>query len=285
MDNTPLDVTVVIPALNAAETIGDALESLLSQNYPRERLHVVVVNNGSNDSTRTVAQRYGVEIVDVSKRGRAIARNRGISAAHSTIIFFLDADCRASSEWISTIVSIFKETSADAVQGYVIPEGTKPVGYEKFEHTHLGIPFLDTKGCAVRSDALKSFGIFDEQLLRCEDIDLAWKIIKGGGAIVFTDTCGVVSGLPKGLCTTIRRAYETAQGLHQVHALWRDRFNLTYQRIFKGFLGIARRESLRRSASAGLHLNARILYLVDRVATGIFYTALVMLPSLKIKRM
>ena len=88
-------VSVVIPAFNAAETIGDTLDSVRRQTH--RNLEIVVVDDGSTDSTREIAERHASEdprigIISIPNSGVAEARNAGIDATRGRLIAPLDAD-------------------------------------------------------------------------------------------------------------------------------------------------------------------------------------------------
>src|SRR5437879_4343856 len=88
-------VTVVIPAFDAARTIAETLHSVRSQTH--RRLEILVVDDGSNDSTPQIVQRQGVEdrrirLIQQPNAGVAAARNRGIAEATSDVVATIDAD-------------------------------------------------------------------------------------------------------------------------------------------------------------------------------------------------
>ena len=87
-------VSAIIPAFNAAETIGAAIESVLDQSYPVDE--VVVVDDGSTDDTGIVAARYGtsIRVVHTVNQGPALARNAGMKRSRGDWFAFLDADDR-----------------------------------------------------------------------------------------------------------------------------------------------------------------------------------------------
>jgi glycosyltransferase involved in cell wall biosynthesis len=85
-------VTVVIPAYNAEQTVGAAVDSVLSQTF--SDLEVLTVDDGSTDATSSVISKYGspVEPLRTKNQGVAEARNLGIRRASGEYVAFLDAD-------------------------------------------------------------------------------------------------------------------------------------------------------------------------------------------------
>ena len=90
-------VSVIIPAYNAAEFIGRAVESVLSQTH--RALEVIVVDDGSDDGTadavsRLAASEARLHLVRMPNSGPAVARNRGMEAisADAEYVMFVDAD-------------------------------------------------------------------------------------------------------------------------------------------------------------------------------------------------
>jgi glycosyltransferase involved in cell wall biosynthesis len=62
------DVSVIVPAYNAEDTIEDCVSSLLALRYPQARRELIVVDNASTDGTRLVLERYADEITLLSER-------------------------------------------------------------------------------------------------------------------------------------------------------------------------------------------------------------------------
>ena len=93
MNDTTL-ISVIIPTHNYGSFIGDAIESILIQDYPQERIEIIIVDDGSTDNTRDVIRKYASRVTYLysERKGVAAARNKGISLAKGQIITFLDAD-------------------------------------------------------------------------------------------------------------------------------------------------------------------------------------------------
>lgn len=113
-DSSPV-ITVIIPALNEEEHVGNVVSTLIKSKLVHE---VIVVDNGSTDQTANIARKYGARIVSEPIKGFGKAMIAGIKAAKSDWLFKVDADMRNPTiKWIETLV---KETSNDNlfVKGY-----------------------------------------------------------------------------------------------------------------------------------------------------------------------
>jgi glycosyltransferase involved in cell wall biosynthesis len=85
-------VSVIMAAYNAQATIGQTIDSALAQDYPE--IEMVVVDDGSDDSTPGILESYGskITIIHQSNQGVAAARNAAVAASHCEYLAFLDAD-------------------------------------------------------------------------------------------------------------------------------------------------------------------------------------------------
>ena len=119
MDSTPL-VSVVIPAYNAEKTLARTLQSVLSQT--ESSLQVIVVDDGSQDSTLSIARSFvekdsRVTAVSIPPTGVSAARNRGISLSEGKYIRFVDADDTLPPDSMELMVSRAERDRADLVIG------------------------------------------------------------------------------------------------------------------------------------------------------------------------
>lgn len=109
----PRTVSVVIPVKDDAEQLERCLRSLAAQTRPADE--IVVVDNGSSDDSRAVAERHGARIVTELRPGIPAASAAGFDAASGRIIARCDADTRAPATWIADLVDALER--ADAVTG------------------------------------------------------------------------------------------------------------------------------------------------------------------------
>lgn len=115
-------VSIVLSCLNEEKQLADRIENLLSLNYPRERMEVVVASDGSTDATYRIAHSYtsrGVTAVNfLAKRGKASVHNDLIDRLKGEVVVFTDADPRFEPDLLDHLLSPF----ADAKVGCVLAE-------------------------------------------------------------------------------------------------------------------------------------------------------------------
>ena len=182
-------VTVVIPAFNAADSIGAALASVFAQTFTD--FEVIVVDDGSTDGTAAAVEALGgrVALVRQSNGGPGCARNTGIRASRGRLIAFLDADDRWLPHKLEAQVAYFRAhpqtgllhaaTTARPADSTVLaafdshPRAPRHVFCDLF-HTDYEIATLTVM---VPRDVLDSVGLFDERReVHVEDWDLWLRI-------------------------------------------------------------------------------------------------------------
>jgi glycosyltransferase involved in cell wall biosynthesis len=103
--------SIVVPAYNEAEFLGDCLDSLLGQDYPGP-YEIIVVDNNSTDGTAGVARARGVTVVHERRPGVCSARQCGTLLAAGEIVISTDADTVYSRDWLSRIDWAFRDDPA-----------------------------------------------------------------------------------------------------------------------------------------------------------------------------
>jgi hypothetical protein len=113
-------VSVVVPVFNDPNGIRECVAALRRQSYAEGRYEIIVVDNGSTDTTPAVLRALGIEfLVEQSRRSSYAARNAGLRAADGAVVAFTDADCTPGESWIEHGVSAMRQSGAPLVGGRV----------------------------------------------------------------------------------------------------------------------------------------------------------------------
>ncbi len=190
----PLKLSVIMPCLNAAATIGVQLEALAGQVWEGD-WEVVVADNGSTDCSREIVESYrgrlpGLKLVDASdRRGQAHARNAGAAAAGGDAFLFCDADDEVAPGWLAALGRAL--AAHEFVACRYDNEKLNPAWVQS---THLNpqrdgltaydyppfLPHAGGGGLGVRRAVHEAVGGFDESLPALEDTDYCWRIQLAG---------------------------------------------------------------------------------------------------------
>lgn len=195
MNGMPM-VSVIVPAFNAERTIGDCLAALLAQEYPRERLEIIAVDNRSTDRTAAVMCRYPVRVVAERRvQSSYAARNAGLAEARGRILCFTDADCLPDPGWVRALVAALADDDAGGAAGRIEgAPGTTLV--ERFQidervldaanaFTRPALPFAQTANAAYQRVVFERVGLFDPSLVSGGDLDLSWRMQRAGWGLAY----------------------------------------------------------------------------------------------------
>jgi poly-beta-1,6-N-acetyl-D-glucosamine synthase len=136
-------VSVVMAAHNEATQIGRKLENLLDLEYPREKLQIIVIDDGSTDETAQIIGSYsdqGVELVSLRNAvGKASAINQGMLEADGDVILFCDVRQRIDPLALRSLLAAFADPKVGAVSGELVLESDQGPGvYWKYEKAIRG---------------------------------------------------------------------------------------------------------------------------------------------------
>jgi cellulose synthase/poly-beta-1,6-N-acetylglucosamine synthase-like glycosyltransferase len=114
----PVDikVSVVVPAHNEAEAIGPKLESVLKSDYGRDRIELIVVSDGSTDTTAALAEAAGADrVLDLPRIGKTAALIAGAEAATAEVLAFTDADAMFLPDTLGQLMLNFADREVGGV--------------------------------------------------------------------------------------------------------------------------------------------------------------------------
>lgn len=159
-----MTIAVIIPASNAAATIGETLDSVLAQSTRPES--VIVVDDGSIDATAAIARAHPVvtRVISTENRGASAAVNTGAKAAESAWLTFLDSDDTWTPQWIAVGTAACLASGADAVmamsQAFVDP-GLTAADLAGLRFVERPLPGA-AGAFMVKRDVFQALGGFDE---------------------------------------------------------------------------------------------------------------------------
>lgn len=212
-DESP-ETSVVMPAYNAAGTIGEQLEALAAQAYDRP-WEVIVADNESEDDTLAIVRSFATRFPRIRwasaprPRCPANARNHGVEVARGAKILFCDADDRVAPGWVAALARALD--SNDFVVGvnelrrlnpWVRTLGPFSCSGRKRE---LGfLPYAISSNCGMtRATFLKSGG-FRTDYPRAADVEISWRLIRMGTALTVVDDALVYYRLRSRLRSILR---------------------------------------------------------------------------------
>lgn len=192
-------ISVIMPAYNQADYLGDAIRSVLvEQAVP---LELIVVNDGSTDGTAAVVASFDdprLRVIHQANAGLSGARNAGLRRAVAPLIGFLDADDLLLPGALSSYVAYLhsQQEIGMVIGDHIVidannrqhPGPTQPGPRQPISICHLlnGNPFV-AGTVAVQREWIDKVGVFDESLAACEDWDLWLRLSRAGCQMSFID--------------------------------------------------------------------------------------------------
>lgn len=205
-------VSITVPAYNEEKNIASTLKSLINLNYPKEKLEIIVVNDGSKDKTKEVVEKlkkqhatYDIKLVNQKNRGKGSALNAGLKIAKGEFFVCLDADSVASKDILINLLPYFENNEVAVVLPLMKLRNVKTV-LQKIQWCEYLINFFYKKLMAAldcvhvspgpfsiyRKSVLLKVGGFDEHNMT-EDLEITlriqkydYKIIQSFNAEVYT---------------------------------------------------------------------------------------------------
>ncbi|MCB0193220.1 MAG: glycosyltransferase [Anaerolineae bacterium] len=181
-------VSIITPNYNHAQYVGDAIRSVLAQDY--QNFEMLIIDDGSTDNSREVVAQFTddrIKYIWQENKGLSAARNTGINIAKGELIGLLDADDIYETDFLSTLVSILTTNpELDGITcGYqFVDHGNKPL-YQRearliepsqFYEALISGNFLVPESMLAHRYCYEAVGPYDETLRACEDWDIWLKM-------------------------------------------------------------------------------------------------------------
>ena len=198
-------VSIIIPCRNEGRFILRCLDSVISQDYPKEKIEVLVVDGMSEDETRKIVEGYVkqysfIKLLENHKKIASVALNIGIRYSKSNFIIIMGAHTSYEKEYISKCIEYLNKYNANNVGGVLktVPGDNTfvaqaiaitlshsfGVGNSYFRINSKEPKLVDTVfgGCYKR-EIFEKIGLFNEKLVRNQDIEFNSRLRKRGGKI------------------------------------------------------------------------------------------------------
>ena len=203
--NKPL-VSIIIPCRNEEKFIEECLGSVVKQNYPKDKMEILVVDGMSEDKTRDIVKEYSkknsfIKLFKNPKKVTPVAFNVGIKNSKGNFIIIMGAHTKYKNNYILKCVDTSIKYNADNVGGILktIPTDNNiiaksiteclsnffGVGGSHFRKGLNKITEVDTVfGGCFKKDVFDKIGLFNEKLVRSQDMELNIRLKKAGGKIL-----------------------------------------------------------------------------------------------------
>lgn len=197
-------VDIILPIRNEVDHIEACLESVLLQDYPHDRMRILIADGQSTDGTRDIVRRLveahpGRDVLLVDNPGRIVPTgfNRALREGRGTVVVRVDGHCVIEPDYVSRCVESLVTNEADNVGGLQRTRGrgligsaiaramTSPfgVGNARFRYSDTPGPADTVFLGAWRRDVFDCIGGFDEELVRNQDDEFNFRLVQAGGTI------------------------------------------------------------------------------------------------------
>ena len=199
-------VSVIIPCFNEEKFIAKCLDSLLSQDFPKEEMEILIIDGGSEDKTKEIVDKYiekypFIKLFSNVNRYTPFAFNIGIKNSKGGIIIFLGAHADYDRDYVSKCAENLEKYKADSVGGILKVASKEDTLASRAIAISLSHSFgagnalyktgskepreVDTVfGGCYRKEVFKKIGFFNEKILRSEDMELNMRLKRAGGKIM-----------------------------------------------------------------------------------------------------
>ncbi|MFH1839920.1 MAG: glycosyltransferase family 2 protein [Nanoarchaeota archaeon] len=242
-------VSIVVPAYNEEKNIPKIIESFNEIDYPKEKLELIMVDDGSKDNTYAIAKSFAGERIKVFTREnsggiKAVPLNFGIKQAKGEIIVTLDADTFMQPDLLKKALSYFSDPSVAIVIPAVRPTETKGflrrmqlIEYTVAAFSRKILTFIDSLSVApaasvIKAEIFKKYGYYDEHNLT-EDFELGLRVVEKHHKVMHVIDSYAVTEVPNNFVSLFKQRLRWNYGTF---------YNLVkYKRLFSpkyGDLGV-----------------------------------------------
>jgi O-antigen biosynthesis protein len=227
-------ISVIVCVYNGEKTLRACLEGVSGLQYPD--FEVIVVDDGSSDSTAEIASEFGFRVITTSNAGLAAARNVGLSAANGEIVAYLDADAWPDPHWLMYLADGFQKGPHCGIGGPNIPpprDGIVGDAVAQAPGGPIHVLLTDEEaehipGCnmALRKACLDDVGGFDPTFrIAGDDVDVCWRLQAHGWTLGFSPGASVWHHRRPTVRAYLRQQYEYGKAEALLERKWPQKYN------------------------------------------------------------
>ncbi len=230
-------ISIIVPVKDEEKVIGRLINSLLRLDYPKDKMEIIIVEDGSKDRTREICEGYARLHPNLikffhrdSSSGKPSALNYGFNHAGGELIGVFDADNVPQPDTLRKVVEYFRDPSVAAVQGTTCAINadenmlTKLISYEEaifFKNYVQGKDVLNlfvplTGSCQfIRRDVMETLGYWDEKCL-AEDLEMSARMIERGYRVKYAPDVISWQEVPSRIPRLFKQRLRWSRGYMQV---------------------------------------------------------------------
>lgn len=223
-------VSIIIPVFNNQKGLRRTLEAISNQEFNKDRYEVIVVDNGSEDSPRSVAEEFDVIYLEENNylNSPYSARNRGLEIAKGEIICLLDTTCAPTRNWMAAAVDFFENNSDISLIGggvrFDIKESDSIAKYYdslfniRMKEAILERNAAKTTNLFIKKEVFEGIGVFPEGLRSGGDLRWTLKATKSGFKLGYCEDAMALM-IPRGFRALVKKQFRVAKGQPRV---WKE---------------------------------------------------------------
>jgi glycosyltransferase involved in cell wall biosynthesis len=216
-------VSAYVPCFNNGASVGRALTSIQRQSIPVDQLFLV--DDGSTDGSRAVAEQLGVRVVAMERNGgRGAVRAMAMEHARHELVLCCDATNHLPDDFLERASRWFVDPRVAAVVGRIWQVESTALA-DRWRGRHLfkvqeamavqHRALLSTYGCVLRREVVMQVGNFDRSLRHSEDADLGRRLLDAGFDVVFDPELHCISGVTNTVHQVLERYWRWYAGTNE----------------------------------------------------------------------
>lgn len=166
-------VSIIILTYNSEKTLAPCLQAVSELDYPAEKYQIIILDNGSTDSTSEIIQSHGFTCHPLPHHNLSQLRNHGAEISQTDIIAYIDSDCIPAKDWLRQVTKWFSDPQVGiAGNEYLLPVNSSVFEKNWYDKSNFGIcedELIPAGNMALRKDYFFELGGFNDTLLTGED--------------------------------------------------------------------------------------------------------------------